>query len=76
MVEGCELGEPVVEVPVEAPVVGHVGPEWREARAAAANDDMGCRVESPAVMVGSVLDTPILIDGAGALVAVDVTENS
>lgn len=58
-VERRELDEPEVHVPEQAPV-RHGGSERREARAAATDDDMGRRVEPPAVMVRPILDTPIL----------------
>jgi hypothetical protein len=58
-VEGCELDEAEVEVPEEAPV-WHGGSERGEACATATDDDMGRRVESPAVMVRSILNTSIL----------------
>lgn len=58
-VERRELDEPEVHVPEEAPV-RHGGSERREARAAATDDDVGRGVEPTAVMVGSILDTPIL----------------
>ena len=59
IVERCELDEAGVEVPEEAPV-WHGGSERGEACTTSTDDDMGCRVESPAVMVRSILDTSIL----------------
>ena len=59
IVERCELDEAEVEVPEEAPV-WHGGSERGEACTTPTDDDMGCRVKSPAVMVRSILDTSIL----------------
>lgn len=59
IVEGCELDEPEVQVPEEAPV-WHGGSEWRQACATSTNNDMGCCIESPTVIVRPILDTSIL----------------
>ena len=50
IVERCELDEAEVEVPEEAPV-WHGGSERGEACTTPTDDDMGCRVETPDVIV-------------------------